>query len=152
MRQWSVRHSRGLAAIYGAARRLAETCEPLVRRIGYGRLERPVAWFESAIKGALFDCRMCGQCVLNATGMSCPLNCPKQLRNGPCGGVRPDGGCEIDPSMRCAWVAARDGAKNLGGDDALSNYLEPIDHRQKGSSAWLRMLRDGARPDLQASP
>nr|WP_245947992.1 methylenetetrahydrofolate reductase C-terminal domain-containing protein [Halomonas montanilacus] len=29
---------------------------------------------------------MCGQCILSSTGMSCPMNCPKSLRNGPCGG------------------------------------------------------------------
>jgi len=142
-RHWSVRHSRSLMAIYRASRRLAQWCEPLVRRIGYARLERPTAWVESAVKGALFDCRMCGRCVLNATGMSCPMNCPKQLRNGPCGGVRPDGGCEVEPDMPCVWVAAWDGAVNAGDADALSTYLEPVDHRHSGSSAWLRLMREG---------
>ena len=32
-------------------------------------------------------CRMCGQCALPVTGYACPMTCPKQLRNGPCGGV-----------------------------------------------------------------
>ena len=45
----------------------------------------------------MFDCRMCGQCVLRKTGMACPTNCGKAMRNGPCGGVRADGGCEVDP-------------------------------------------------------
>ena len=49
---------------------------------------------------------MCGQCVLHSTGMTCPMNCPKTLRNGPCGGVRPDGHCEVKPEMRCVWVKA----------------------------------------------
>ena len=26
---------------------------------------------------------MCGQCVLHSTGMTCPMTCPKTLRNGP---------------------------------------------------------------------
>ena len=56
---------------------------------------------ERLIKGFLFDCRMCGQCVLSSTGMSCPMNCPKNLRNGPCGGVRDGGFCEVKPQMRC---------------------------------------------------
>ena len=59
---------------------------PLFARIGWDRLERPVAGVEKLVKGALFDCRMCGQCALSSTGMSCPMNCPKGLRNGPCGG------------------------------------------------------------------
>ncbi len=47
------------------------------------RLEKPVAAVEKAVKGLLFDCQMCGQCVLSATGMSCPMNCPKQIAQRP---------------------------------------------------------------------
>jgi len=61
---------------------------------------------EKAGKGAVFNCKMCGQCILHSTGMTCPLNCPKHLRNGPCGGVRPNGYCEIKPDMICVWVEA----------------------------------------------
>jgi hypothetical protein len=50
----------------------------------------PLAVVEKAVKGPVFGCRMCGQCVLHSTGLTCPMTCPKQLRNGPCGGVRPD--------------------------------------------------------------
>jgi hypothetical protein len=39
--------------------------------------------------------------------MSCPMNCPKSIRNGPCGGVRLNGHCEIKPEMRCVWVLGR---------------------------------------------
>jgi len=53
-----------------------------------------VSAVEHAIKKPVFGCRMCGQCVLHDTGMTCPMTCPKELRNGPCGGVRPDGRCE----------------------------------------------------------
>jgi hypothetical protein len=80
------------------------------------------------------------------------MNCPKQLRNGPCGGVRPDGGCEVEPGMRCVWVAAWDGAVNAGGGHALSSYLEPVDHRHRGSSAWLHLLRQGATGDGRTAP
>ncbi len=45
-----------------------------------GALER----IEHAVKGPVFGCRMCGQCVLHSTGLTCPMNCPKTLRNGPC--------------------------------------------------------------------
>ena len=43
--------------------------------------------------------------------MSCPMNCPKNLRNGPCGGVRENGHCEVKPEMKCVWVQAWEGAE-----------------------------------------
>ena len=47
------------------------------------------------IKGLLFNCQDCAQCMLHYNGMTCPMNCPKNLRNGPCGGVRLNGHCEV---------------------------------------------------------
>ena len=86
IRLQSVRHARGLMRIYRVFEGVIVAIEPLARMIGYGRLEAPVCRVERAVKGLMFDCRMCGQCVLSSTGMSCPMNCPKNLRNGPCGG------------------------------------------------------------------
>ena len=54
---------------------------------------------ERGTKEAMWDCRMCGQCILHSTGLSCPMRCPKNLRNGPCGGVLQDGSCEVLPEM-----------------------------------------------------
>ena len=87
---------------------------------------------------------MCGQCVLSSTGMSCPMNCPKELRNGPCGGVRPGGFCEVRPEMRCVWVLAWDGASRMRGRDRILEVLPPVDRRLRGSSAWLRASREAA--------
>jgi len=112
-RHWSVRHARGLETTYHLFERAMIALDPLWRRVGYERAERPVAAVERVVKGFLFDCRMCGQCVLSSTGMSCPMNCPKELRNGPCGGVRPDGRCEVDPQMQCVWVEAIAGQEDL---------------------------------------
>jgi hypothetical protein len=117
---------------------------PVFARIGYDRIERPVALVERAAKGLLFDCRMCGQCVLSSTGMSCPMNCPKELRNGPCGGVRPGGFCEVKPAMRCVWVLAWEGASRMRDGGRIREVLPPVDHRLKGSSSWLRVSRERA--------
>ena len=54
---------------------------------------------ERLVKQELFGCRMCGQCALPVTGYVCPMGCPKELRNGPCGGVGPDGSCEVYPAL-----------------------------------------------------
>jgi hypothetical protein len=158
VRLWSVRHARRLGAVYERFERLLIACDPWLRRIGYGRLERPVAAVERGVKGLLFDCRMCGQCALSGAGLSCPMNCPKSLRNGPCGGVRPDGGCEVLPAMRCVWVEAWEGSRRLAAGDAILRVQKPVDHRLWGRSAWLGVLRarpraeaEGARPEDRRS-
>ena len=142
VRQWSVRHARGLNAFYRAFESVLVALHPLWMLIGYRRLERPVALLERSVKGLLFDCRMCGQCILSSTGMSCPMNCPKNLRNGPCGGVRADGHCEVRPEMKCVWVEAVLGAGRIpGGIEALRGVQAAVDRRLQGRSAWLRVVR-----------
>ena len=143
VRLWSVRHARGLASFYQRFEGVLNRLHPLFQRIGYQRLERPVAAVERQVKGLLFDCNMCGRCVLSSTGMSCPMNCPKQLRNGPCGGVRANGTCEVKPEMRCVWVEAWRGAELIpGGLNAIQQLQSPVDRRLEGTSAWLRVVRE----------
>jgi hypothetical protein len=145
VRQWSVRHARGLNSFYRGFERALTALHPIFERIGYSRLERPVAALERGVKGLLFDCRMCGQCVLSSTGMSCPMNCPKNLRNGPCGGVRANGHCEVRPEMKCVWVLAVAGSERIpGGAQALAAVQLPVDRRLAGHSSWLRVARQRA--------
>lgn len=145
VRLWSTRHARGLETLYQAFERAVVALDPLWRRIGYQRLERPAAAVEHAVKGFLFDCQMCGQCTLSDTGMTCPMNCPKTLRNGPCGGVRPGGFCEVIPSMRCVWVEAWDGSQRMRrGREAIRAVRPAVDRRLSGTSSWLRVAREKA--------
>jgi hypothetical protein len=142
LRQWSVRHARGLNTFYKGFEAALVALAPLWRGIGYQRLDRPMAAVERVVKGTLFDCRMCGQCILSSTGMSCPMNCPKNLRNGPCGGVRANGHCEVRPEMKCVWVQAVAGSARIpGGMDALGQVQHAVDRRLQGKSAWLRVVR-----------
>jgi len=142
VRQWSVRHARGLNAFYKGFEAVLLKLHPLFRWIGYERLERPTAAVERSVKGLLFDCRMCGQCILSSTGMSCPMNCPKNLRNGPCGGVRANGHCEVRPEMKCVWVQAVAGATRIpGGMQAMQGVQVAVDRRLQGKSSWLRVVR-----------
>ena len=137
LRYWSVRHARFLECLYNMFMGSLIRLHPLFKRIGYQQLEAPVELVESRLKGALFDCRMCGNCVLNSTGMSCPMNCPKQLRNGPCGGVRQDGACELKPDMPCVWVAAYEGSQRMCDKAKIIDVLPALDHRLEGTSSWL---------------
>ena len=142
VRLWSVRHARGLNRLYRALEDLLVRLRPLMRLVGDKRLERPFAALERGTKGFLFDCKMCGQCVLSSTGMSCPMNCPKQLRNGPCGGVRADGNCEVLPDMKCVCVAAWEGGQRIpGGVESMRTVQFAVDRRLEGRSSWLRALR-----------
>ncbi len=143
VRQWSVRHARGLNAFYRGFESFLVSLAGLWRAIGHERLEKPFAFAERQVKGLLFDCQMCGQCVLSSTGMSCPMNCPKNLRNGPCGGVRDNGHCEVKPEMRCVWAAGFEGAQRIpGGVESMSNIQFAVDRRLQGRSSWLKVVRE----------
>jgi hypothetical protein len=134
---------------YAAVEKTLIAMAPVLKRIGYERLDKPVAAVEKVVKGALFDCQMCGQCALSSTGMSCPMNCPKTIRNGPCGGVRADGFCEVKPDMRCVWVEGFAGSQRMrAGGDAIKVVQFAVDHRLKGRSSWLRVVQEKtATPD-----
>ncbi|MBM3571561.1 MAG: hypothetical protein FJX52_04235 [Alphaproteobacteria bacterium] len=141
LRHWSVRHARGLERLYAVVERALMAFGPALAWVGFARLEKPTAAVERLVKSALFDCRMCGQCALSSTGMSCPMNCPKGLRNGPCGGVRQDGTCEVVPAMACVWVEAWRGSRAMAGGDLIQQVQAPIDHRLHGRSSWLAVAR-----------
>jgi len=151
MRRSPVDVQRRLKRFYTAIARTLQALAPLLRAIGYARLERPVAALERGVKGLLFDCKMCGQCVLSSTGMSCPMNCPKNIRNGPCGGVRANGNCEVKPEMRCVWVQAFAGAERIPGGLAKIRVVQaPVDRRLEGRSAWLKVVRDKTEPPAES--
>ena len=145
LRLWSVRQAAFMERLYDRFEATMVRLAPLLSRLGYARLERPVAAMEAGVKGFLFDCRMCGDCVLSKTGMSCPMNCPKAMRNGPCGGVRPNGNCEVYPEMACVWVKAWEGSRHMRGGGAIAEVLPPLNHLRKGSSTVLRLARERAQ-------
>lgn len=145
VRRWSVRNAALMERFYSGFEKCLVSLHPIFNRIGYSRLERPVAAVEKVVKGFLFDCQMCGQCALSSTGMSCPMNCPKNLRNGPCGGVRANGNCEVKPEMRCVWVDAFEGSNRMkDGRTAIRIVQFAVDRRLQGQSSWLRVVRDKA--------
>ena len=138
VRYWSASHSGAMEKLYHVVEVLMVKLDPLWRAIGYERMDKPMAVFEKVVKGFLFDCQMCGQCALSNTGMSCPMNCPKTLRNGPCGGVRSNGHCEVKADMRCVWVEAARGARQMHAHQLIELVQLPVDARLKGRSSWLR--------------
>jgi hypothetical protein len=108
---------------------------------------------EDAVKKPVWDCRTCGQCVLHSTGMTCPMTCPKTLRNGPCGGVREDGGCEVKPEMRCVWLKAEARSRSLpllprSWRDEINHLRPPVDNQLENTSSWRNLVtgRDRVAP------
>ncbi|MCC7348938.1 MAG: methylenetetrahydrofolate reductase C-terminal domain-containing protein [Phycisphaerales bacterium] len=99
---------------------------------------KTIARIEALVKGTLFDCRMCGQCVLSQTGLVCPMTCPKGLRNGPCGGTL-HGECEVLPDRPCVWVKIH---HRTVGDESLDrpNLLPSCDARLQNTSSYLNLL------------
>ena len=142
VRLWAVKHSRGMERLYHATNPLVLGLLKGVTKVFGRSLDRPITALEAGVKGLLFDCKMCGDCALSRTGMSCPMNCPKTIRNGPCGGVRENGMCEVKPEMRCVWVAAWDGASRMKHGDAIKDVNFALDHRLRGTSSWLKLARE----------
>ncbi len=140
LRQWSVTHSRKMEAFYYFFEPFFVLLFPLWKLIGRERVEKPMRLLEKAAKSLMFDCQMCGQCALSSTGMSCPMNCPKSIRNGPCGGVRLNGNCEVKPEMRCVWVEAWRGSQNMKRSEAIKQVQLPVNFSYQGSSSWLRVV------------
>lgn len=140
-RLFATRHARGFETFYSTVEPLVLFVLKWLMRLSGDRLAPLITWMESRAKGFLFDCKMCGDCVLSSTGMTCPMNCPKTIRNGPCGGVRDDGGCEVKPEMRCVWVEAWEGSARMRRGATINDVQFAVDVSHQGSSAWLRMLQ-----------
>jgi methylenetetrahydrofolate reductase (NADPH) len=104
---------------------------------------------ELAIKKPLFGCQACGNCVLGHLEYVCPQTCPKQLRNGPCGGTD-QGRCEVVPDKPCIWVAVYDRAEAAGALDSLKTYVPPPDRRLRDTSSWINYFLDrDSRPTAE---
>jgi len=141
LRRWSTRHAGLLERFYHYFEKALIALAPVMQKIGFDRLEGAFAATERLLKGALFDSKMCGSCTLGSTGMTCPMNCPKKMRNGPCGGVRQNGHCEVNPDMPCVWNDAFNGSLQIEEGVRILEIQPPVDHRIQDTSSWLREVR-----------
>ena len=64
--------------------------------------DRALQVLEYSVKGPLFGCRMCGNCLLQETAFICPMECPKGLRSRKAC-------CRVDPirarAQMCSTMA-----------------------------------------------
>jgi hypothetical protein len=92
--------------------------------------------------------------------MTCPMTCPKTLRNGPCGGVREDGHCEVVPEMTCVWLKAYDRSRDLPllprkWREEFNHLRPPVDNQLRGDSSWVNLVTGRDRevpPGWEAAP
>ena len=100
---------------------------------------------ELAVKRPLFGCQACGNCVLGHLEYVCPQTCPKQMRNGPCGGTA-FGRCEV-VDRPCIWGRVYERARDAGRVEDLLIYVPPPDRTLQGTSSWINyFLERDSRP------
>ncbi len=106
--------------------------EPFGKRI----LRKVERW----IKGPMFGCRMCGNCLLQETAFICPMECPKGMRNGPCGGSTPEK-CYVDETRPCIWYKIYERSFKMGREHMLLEVLPPLDWDKVGTETWGDVVR-----------
>ncbi len=103
-----------------------------------GAGEKFFTGFEYWIKRRTHDCRTCGDCAMLERGYLCPMSqCPKEQRNGPCGGSF-NGWCEVYPNERkCIYVRAYERMKYDKKESKLGEgYIRPCNWDFYGKSSW----------------
>ncbi len=112
--------------LYEPGTNLYNLMKAVCRQIQGTRLEGLFHKLEQLIKVALFDCRDCGDCALIDVAYLCPMSqCPKNQRNGACGGSF-QGWCEVYPEKRrCIYVRAYNRLKRQGREGQLEQYIVP---------------------------
>jgi methylenetetrahydrofolate reductase (NADPH) len=105
--------------------------------------DRALQVLEYSVKGPLFGCRMCGNCLLQETAFICPMECPKGLRNGPCGGSTSEY-CYVDKTRPCIWYKIYERSFQLGREELLLEVLPPLDWEKVGQDSWRDIIRSVA--------
>ncbi len=110
---------------------------------------------EAVTKKPTFGCQSCGQCLLHENGLTCPMRCPKNLRNGPCGGVRMNGHCEVYPERWCVWYKAYYRSQRIPvWQDHIYHRHPPVNWLLVNSCSWVNLFtgRDVGIPPKSAEP
>ena len=110
--------------------------------------DRALQVLEYSVKGPLFGCRMCGNCLLQETAFICPMECPKGLRNGPCGGSTSEY-CYVDKTRPCVWYEIYERSFKLGREELLLEVLPPLDWEKVGRDSWSDIFRNAGNIGLR---
>jgi methylenetetrahydrofolate reductase (NADPH) len=125
--------------MYEPGKNLYGVMKGLCKKVQGSRVEGFFHKLEHLTKVALFDCRDCGDCALIDTAYLCPMSqCPKNQRNGACGGSF-QGWCEVYPGKRkCVYVRAYARLKKHGEQDQMGkDIVPPCNWDLYQSSSWV---------------
>jgi hypothetical protein len=91
-------------------------------------------------------CAACGDCILDETFGMCPIaRCAKSLMNGPCGGTRTNGKCEVNEDVDCIWKLIVDRAESRGALESLVEIRKPKDWSASSYGGPKRVIREELR-------
>jgi hypothetical protein len=91
-------------------------------------------------------CDACGDCVLGDTFGLCPMaRCAKSLLNGPCGGTRHNGKCEIDEALDCVWNLIVERAEGRGQLESLVDLRRPRSWANSRHGGPKKIIREDLR-------
>ncbi|KLU62067.1 bifunctional homocysteine S-methyltransferase/5,10-methylenetetrahydrofolate reductase [Peptococcaceae bacterium CEB3] len=111
---------------------------PVMRKIYAGKSNPRHHFIEHVTKVITNDCKDCGDCALLDMAYLCPMSqCPKNQRNGACGGSY-NGWCEVYPNeKKCVWVRAYARLKKYGQETQIDkNHLPPANWDLYQTSSW----------------
>jgi methylenetetrahydrofolate reductase (NADPH) len=63
------------------------------------------------------------------------MECPKGMRNGPCGGSTPEA-CYVDKTRPCIWYKIYERSFKMNRQETLLEVLPPLDWEKTGTETW----------------
>jgi hypothetical protein len=112
------------------------------------KVSRFMLFFEDLVKVPLFGCQRCGECILSSTAFICCQQCPKRMRNGPCGGTGVGGTCEVYPDRKCVWYRIYYRSEFLNRVSLLYQIKKIHNWNLEGTSAWLNVFKKRTDPPI----
>lgn len=112
------------------------------------KFSRLLLFVEDIVKVPLFGCQHCGECILSSTAFICSQNCPKRMRNGPCGGTGDDGSCEVYRERKCVWYRIYYRSRLLNRISLLYKLNKIHNNVLEGTSSWLNVFKKRIEPPV----
>ncbi|MCD6118111.1 methylenetetrahydrofolate reductase C-terminal domain-containing protein [bacterium] len=124
------------------------TREKRERKLFERILSSVMLFAENIFKIPVFKCQRCGECILSHTALICSQKCPKRLRNGPCGGTRENGHCEVYPERKCVWYRIYKRSVLLHRVSFLYRIEKMHNWKLEKTSAWLNVFTGRIDPPI----